>query len=324
MFSFKNDKAIRCIGLIAPILIMTAALLLAGPCGDAFAAGKSVRQTVFKSPEEAVKVFIEAIRNKDDKAVLAIFGPMGKDLIYSGDKVADQQRREQVIQKFDEKHEIVRLREQKAILELGKDKWPLPIPIVEEKGSWRFDTAAGLHEVLNRRIGKNELNAIQVCLSYVDAQREYADMVREKTGFPEYAQKLYSEPGKRDGLYWESKQGEKPSPVGIFLANAAREGYRKTVDGQASPYHGYRYRVLNAQGKDAPGGAFDYMVKNKMIGGFALIAYPARYGASGIMTFIINHNGVVYEKDLGPKTESLVLATKVFNPDKTWQTVKPK
>jgi hypothetical protein len=200
---------------------------------------------------------------------------------------------------------------------VGINDWPFPIPIVKFGKNWRFDTKLGKEEILSRRIGRNELAAIQTCLAIVDAQREFATMDREGDGLLKYAQKFHSDKGKMDGLYWESAPGEKPSPLGPLVAVAQSKGYRK--EEKPAPYNGYFFRMLTAQGKDARGGAYGYLVKGKMVGGFALIAYPASYGASGVKTFIVNHEGVVYEKDLGPKTTEKAKSMKDFNPDKTWE-----
>ena len=191
---------------------------------------------------------------------------------------------------------------------------------LKKVNAWFFDTIAGKEEILNRRIGRNELNAIQVCLAYVDAQREYVLKDRDGDRLLEYAQKFISNQGKKNGLYWEIKEGEKQSPLGPLVAKAAKEGYTgKKPVGKRTPYHGYYYKILKAQGKNAPGGEYDYIVKDKMIGGFALVAYPAEYGNSGVMTFMVNHDGVVYEKDLGKDTEKIAAAMKKFDPDKTWK-----
>jgi hypothetical protein len=302
--------------------MMAAILVLTGFFGNGSAATKTTKQKVFKSPEEAVKILFEAIKNKDSGELLAILGPDGKYLVYSGDDVADNLRGELAVKMFEEKYQIVKAGDRKAILELGSNSWPLPIPIVEEKGNWRFDSKQGKEEILNRRIGRNEIGAIQTCLAYADAQREYASQDRSGDGLLQYAQRFISEPGKKDGLYWETKEGEQESPVGIFMANARQQGYKKSASGKAAPYHGYLYRILKAQGKNAPGGPFDYVVKGRMIGGFALVAYPAKYGSSGIMTFMVNHESVVYQKNLGPRTESAARAIKLFDPDKTWQKAK--
>jgi hypothetical protein len=186
---------------------------------------------------------------------------------------------------------------------VGQEDFPFPIPLVRKDQTWRFDTAAGRLEILYRRIGRNELDAVQVCLAYVDAQNEYADKDRTGAGVGTYAQRIVSQPGKKDGLYWPASQGDDASPLGELAAHATREGYR--VGGERAPYHGYYYRILTRQGPTAPGGALDYVVRGKMIGGFALVAYPAEYGNSGVMTFLVNHSGVVFEKDHGPRTARL-------------------
>ena len=207
------------------------------------------------------------------------------------------------------------------VLQTGKDEWPFPIPLVKENDRWRFDTSAGKEEIINRRIGRNELDVIQVCLAIVDAEREYYQRDPDGDKLLQYAQKFISTKGKRDGLYWETKPDEQPSPLGPLVAQARGEGY-KGAAGKPIPYHGYYYKILTGQGKDAPGGAYDYLVKGKMMGGFGMVAYPAQYGSSGIMTFIVNHDGVVYQKDLGANTASVAQSMTKFNPDKTWTAVK--
>jgi hypothetical protein len=298
-----------------------AAVMLAGFYQSAFAA--EANQKTFKSPGEAVKALSDAVKGNDEKGLLAIFGPAGKELISSGDEVADQAGRGRFVKAYEEMNKLVNENDDKIILHVGSEDWPFPIPLVKKGENWFFDTVAGREEILNRRIGRNELNAIQVCLAYVDAQREYVLKDRDGDRLLEYAQKFISSKGKKNGLYWEAKEGEKLSPLGPLVAKAAKEGYigRKPV-GKHTPYHGYYYKILKAQGKNAPGGEYDYIVKDKMIGGFALVAYPAEYGNSGVMTFIVNHDGVVYEKDLGKDIEKIVAATKKFDPDKTWKKVE--
>jgi hypothetical protein len=282
-------------------------------------------QATFASPEEAAKALVAAAGANDVTKLLAIFGPDSKPLISSGDEVADQTGREKFVRMYEEKNAVVRDSDVKAVLEVGNQAWPLPIPMVKEGEGWRFDTREGKEEIIDRRIGKNELSAIQVCLAYVDAQREYAVKDRNSNGLLEYAQKFVSTPGQKDGLYWEAKEGEEPSPLGPAVAQARREGYtRKKSADEPSPYHGYFYKILKAQGKNTPGGAYSYVVKDKMIGGFALVAYPAIYGTSGIMTFIVNHDGVVYEKDLGKKTVAVAQAMTTFDPDQTWRKIEGK
>jgi hypothetical protein len=205
-------------------------------------------------------------------------------------------------------------------LVIGNHDWPFPIPIVRKGETWVFDTMAGKEEMLNRRIGRNELNTIQTCQAYVDSQREYALKDRDGDGLLEYAQKFRSTAGKKDGLYWQAMEGEEQSPLGEFAARAVKEGYTSKKPGDNPvPYHGYFYKILKAQGKNAPGGAYDYVVKGSMIGGFALVAYPAEYGNSGVMTFIVNHDGVVYEKDLGKDTAKIASTMTKYDPEKTWK-----
>ena len=300
--------------------IIAGVMMLAGFYQGAFAEAK---QKSFKSPEEAVRALVTAAKRNDTKELLAIFGPAGKELISSGDEVADKAWRDHFVKAYEEMNKLVSENETKIILHVGNGDWPYPIPVVERGENWLFDTKAGKEEILNRRIGRNELNAIQVCLAYVDAQREYVMEDRDQTKLLKYAQRFISREGEKDGLYWEAKEGEEPSPLGPLIAKAAVEGYTgKRPIGKRSPYHGYYYRILKAQGKNARGGEYDYVVDGKMIGGFALVAYPAEYGDSGIMTFIVNQDGVVYEKDLGRDTEKIAVAMKKFDPDKTWKKVE--
>jgi len=286
-------------------------------CSAAVAPQKS-----FSSGEEAVKAAVAAARNNNDKELLTIFGTQAKDLLSSGDPVADKERRANFLAAYDQKNRLVAEGEG-TILVIGKNEWPFPIPLVKKNDSWVFDTAKGREEILNRRIGDNELSAIQVSLAYFDAQREYARKDRDGDGLVEYAQKFRSDAGKKNGLYWEAKTGEEVSPLGPFAVRAVKEGYgqNKPTD-KPAPFHGYYYRILSAQGKDAPGGAYSYLVKGNMIGGFALVAYPAAYGNSGVMTFIVNHEGKVFQKDLGKNTAAVASAMKEYNPDLTWSEVK--
>jgi hypothetical protein len=277
----------------------------------------------FTSPDEAVKALVNAVMRDDTKELLELFGSAGKEIIFSGDEVADKTGRNRFIKAYEEMNRLTKENDRRIILHVGNQDWPFPIPIVKVGETWRFDPQGGKEEILNRRIGRNELNAIQVCLAYVDAQREYALKNREGTGLPEYAQKFVSGKEKKDGLYWEAKEDEEQSPLGPMMAKAVKEGYMGKKSGDKRvPYHGYYYRILTSQGKNAPGGEYDYLVKGKMIGGFALVAYPAEYGNSGIMTFMVNHEGVVYEKDLGKDTEKIAMAMKRFDPDKAWKKVE--
>jgi len=256
--------------------VVIAAMLASGWGPSAFAA--DAKQRHFVAPDEAVAALIEAAKAGDKPALLAILGPDGKALISSGDKTADRLARERFVQSYQEANQLTKDADVMTTLSVGKDAWRFPIPLVKSASGWRFDTAAGKEEILNRRIGENELDVIQVCFAYVDAQREY--YLRNASGgsLLEYAQKFASAAGKRDGLHCEAKPGEEPSPLGSLVTTARREGYAAGKPGAAPiPYHGYYYRILTAQGKDTPGGAYDYLARGHMIGGFALVAYPAQY-----------------------------------------------
>lgn len=310
-----KEEMKTCKGLYGLVLIFAVTLILFGSYQRADA-----QQKTFKTPEEAVTSLMEAVKADNTKEMLAIFGPAGKEIISSGDKVQDKAAAERFIKAYEAMNKLEKETDSKMTLVVGEEEWPFPVPIVKKGESWIFDTKAGKEELLNRRIGRNELDTIQVCLAYVDAQREYAMKDQDGDGLLAYAQKFWSTKGKKDGLYWEAKEGEEQSPLGLGAARAVREGYTPGKPGdKPSPFHGYFYRILKAQGKNAPGGAYDYVVKGKMIGGFALVAYPAEYGSSGIMTFIVNHDGVVYEKDLGAETGKIASAITKFDPDQTWK-----
>jgi hypothetical protein len=245
--------------------------------------------------------------------MLRVFGRDGRDIVSSGDRVEDAALRAKFVAAYDDAHRIG-VDNGKATLFVGKDDFPFPVPLVRKGKLWRFDVRAGREEIVARRIGRNELSAIQACLAYVDAQNEYAAQDRG-AGAGVYAQRIVSTPGKKNGLYWPAKTEGDQSPLGELFAKATAQGYRS---GPGEPYHGYYYRVLNRQGPGAPGGGFSYLARGRMIGGFALIAYPADYGNSGIKTFMINHGGVVFEKDLGSRTDWLARRIIAFNPDATW------
>ncbi len=275
------------------------------------------QQQTFQTPEAAAEALVAAAKAADARALLRVLGPDGEDIISSGDPVADANNRKLLVEAYDLKHGIEKDGDDKAMLTLGDDDWPFPIPLVRVNDAWRFDTEAGRDEVLFRRIGRNELTVIQAMLAYVDAQQEYAE--KNFGGSNAYAQRIVSRPGKKDGLYWPDAQGEPESPLGEFAARAALDGYRPGQ--QRIPFHGYYYKVLTRQGPAAEGGTLDYVVKGQMIGGFALIAYPAEYDNSGIMSFMINQDGVVYEKDLGTDTARIASRITAFNPDEGWQKV---
>ncbi|MBR0900185.1 DUF2950 domain-containing protein [Bradyrhizobium tropiciagri] len=275
-------------------------------------------QQGFPNPEDAASALATAVKAGTSRAMLKVLGRDATDIIESGDDVADANARESFLSAYDARHSIKADGNKKAILILGKDDFPFPIPLVNNADGWSFDADAGRREILYRRIGRNELAAIQTSLAYVDAQNEYAEKDRGE-GVGTYAQRIVSRPGKTDGLFW--RDDKDPSPLGELAAQAAAEGYK--VGEQAAPYHGYYYRILKAQGSDAPGGALNYVVKGKMIGGFALVAWPAEYGNSGVMTFLVNHAGTVYQKDLGSRTDFLAKRMIVFDPDHTWKKVEP-
>jgi Protein of unknown function (DUF2950) len=293
-------------------LLLTAALL--GLSAPAFA------QEQFGTPEAAVEALVAAARSGDGDAVLKVLGPDGKPIVSTGDPVADSNIRQDFVSAYDAKHAIEMEGDGTQTLIIGDDDWPFPIPLVSDAGRWQFDTKEGLDEILRRRIGRNELSAIEVARAYVQAQNEYASLDPAGLGRGVYAQRIVSRPGKKDGLYWPSGEGEEPSPLGDLAAQAAAEGYK--TGSKPIPYHGYYYRILTRQGAGAPGGAYDYVAKGKMIGGFALIAYPAEYGNSGIMTFMVNHDGTVWQKDLGLKTAKLAQKIESFTPDQTWTKVE--
>ena len=274
-------------------------------------------QQVYKTPEDAATALASAVKSGSSRDILKVFGRDAVDIMVSGDEVADREARERFIGAYDAEHNVV-VEGDKASLVIGADNFPFPIPLTRQNAGWKFDTAAGRLEILYRRIGRNELDAVQTCLAYVDAQNEYAEKDRTGAGSGVYAQHIVSSSGKKDGLYWPASDGD-VSPLGEFIAQASAEGY-KAGEGR-TPYHGYYYRILTRQGPNAPGGTLNYVVKGKMIGGYALVAYPAGYGNSGVMTFLVNHSGTVYQKDLGDYTTRLVSRMMWFDPDQTWKKV---
>jgi len=270
----------------------------------------------FGSPEEAVQALVAAAKANDSKAILAVLGPEAKEIVLSGDTPTDKQARERFVKAYGDASKIAKPDESMALLLVGKDEWIFPIPLVKEAGGWRFDVAEGKEEILNRRIGRNELHAIQAVQAYVDAQKEYYLRNPQNEKLLQYAQRIVSGKDRRDGLYFPVKSGEPASPLGpLFDRIHAGKG----APGKPVPYHGYYYRVLKGQGPDAPGGAYSYLAQGRMIGGFALVAWPAAYGNTGIMTFIVNQDGVVYQKDLGAGTTAAAQKITRFNPDKSWK-----
>ncbi|HXW89430.1 MAG TPA: DUF2950 domain-containing protein [Terriglobales bacterium] len=274
-------------------------------------------QKSFETPRQAVEALIQAAANYDVPALMAIFGPEGKDFISTADPIRDKSLAEKFSAQAREKNLVTvdPKNNDRAVLTIGNDAWPFPIPIVKKEGKWYFDSKQGRQEILFRRIGANELDAIQICRGFVEAQKEYASQVHDDSGVNQYAQKIISTPGKRDGLYWQNADGTSGGPVGEAVARAIQEGY---VPGRTSGYHGYYFKVLKGQGPAARLGQLDYLIDGIMIGGFALVAFPAEYRVTGVKTFMVSYDGIVYEKDLGPDTVKIAESMERYNPDKTW------
>jgi hypothetical protein len=278
-----------------------------------------VQQKTFATPEDAVVALVDSNKAGDLNALRALFGPAGEKLLDSGDPVRDQRSREVFLVAYGEKAALMTVSPTREVLYIGNEEWPFPIPLVKEGEAWRFDTADGAREILYRRIGRNELTTIRVCQAFVDAQQEYAAQAHDGKPAGIYAQKIASTPGKHDGLYWKSEDPEQLSPLGELAAEAAAEGYRN-IKGQPPAYHGYNFRILTGEGDSSKTGS--YIVDGEMRGGFAVLATPAIYGSSGVMSFMVNKSGVVYEKDLGPNTTTLAAKIHQFNPDSGWQKVE--
>jgi hypothetical protein len=293
----------------------------AGPLrADATGPAGSPRQ--FDSPEQAVQALVAATQAGDHTTIDAIFGPEVKDLL-SGDPKQDALEFAVFARLIGQFSQLVKKADDRCVLNLGDQNWPFPIPLVKKNGAWAFDTAAGKEEILNRRIGEDELTAIGVCRTYLAAQREYASEDHTGDGVLKYAQKLRSSPGHQDGLYWPEVSGEEPSPFGPFIAEVHAEGYGgKTAEGKPQPFHGYRFKILTAQGAAAPGGAYNYIINGNMVAGFALVAYPEHWGESGVMTLVVNQWGKVYERNLGPASADLAAAMTEFDPDRDWTVVR--
>jgi len=291
--------------------------ILPGVVALAMLGSAAQAQQSYKTPEDAAAALAAAVKSAPGD-ILKVLGRAAEDIVSSGDEVADNDIRQRFTSMYDAKHGIKAEGNKTATLILGPDDFPFPIPLVNTKTGWAFDTDEGRIEVLRRRIGRNELDAIQTALAYVDAQNEYADKDRGE-GAGVYAQRFLSTPGKKDGLFW--RDDSDPSPLGALVAEASAEGYKQGTGEAPAPYHGYYFRILKGQGSDAAGGALNYVVKGKMIGGFGLIAWPAEYGNSGVMTFLVNHAGTVYQKDLGNRTAVIAERTTLFDPDQTWKKV---
>jgi len=271
-------------------------------------------QKTFSSPEDASNALVTATQSNDEKAMLDVLGPDGKQIVSSGDEIEDAQSRANFVQRYQEMHRLVKEPDGTTVLYIGAHNWPYPIPLVNKDNSWYFDTEAGKKEILYRRIGRNEMSTIRVCQELVAAQKEFYS-----TQHNEYAQTIFSDEGQHNALYWKAADGEPQSPIGPLVASAVVNGHAKSQDSVPTPYRGYYYLIVTRQGKNGPGGAKSYIVNGKMTGGFAFVAYPAEYRSSGVMTFIVNEDGVVYEKDLGKKTDVLAKAMKEYKPNSSWQ-----
>jgi hypothetical protein len=308
----KRVGGLLAVGLVAVL----AAWLPVDAAGAAPPAAQAVRQTTFDTPRQAADALVAAAAAGDIPALLAMFGPDGKDLIESGDAVADKEYRTRFVEKAREKTEIqFDLGSPKlALVQVGSDGWPYPVPIVERGGRWMFDAEAGRDEILARRIGGNELDAIAILRGFVEAQFEYAAGDHDGSGLRQYAQRSISTPGKHDGLSWRNEDGSIGGPIGEFIAKALAEGHVSKTE----PYNGYYFRILTAQGPNAPLGARSYIVDGAMIGGFAMVAWPAKYGVTGIQTFQVNHEGKVFQKDLGPDTVKIASAMTLYDPGEGW------
>ena len=318
---FVTAALAGCIYLTLAVVVgcngITAKSALVRPAGE-----PGVGQQQFDTDAQAAAALVAAAKARDHDALHHIFGPSVTEFI-SGDKVEDEKAFDHFVKKVDEHLELEKQDAKSSFIDIGKDKWPFPIPLTRlDNGKWFFDTEAGKQEILARRIGANELETIKVCRAYIEAQREYARVDRDGSGVLKYAQHFISKHGK-DGLYWETNPGEEESPFGPFVAQATMEGYTPGQNHSPGPhpYHGYLYRILTRQGPAAPGGRYDYVINGNMIAGFALVACPIEYGASGVMTFIVNHQGKVYQKNLGPKTLDCVRSMKEYNADSSWTLV---
>jgi hypothetical protein len=298
-------------GLQLAALAVTTALL-------AVATG-ALAQERYRTPDEAVAALVDAVRSDALQQVMRVLGPGSDEIVQSGDPVDDAAMRRRFLDAFGAKHEIIPDGDDQVVLIVGEERFPFPIRLVRVNNTWRFDGQLARSEIVYRRIGRNEESAIDTCEAYVAAQKEYAE--KGFAGKGVYARRFISQPGKRDGLYWPAPSGEGESPAGEFATSAAARGY--SVEGKRQiPYQGYYYRILTRQGPNAPGGEVDYMVSGNMVGGFALVAYPAQYRSSGLMTFLVNHQGIIYEKDLGWRTTDIALGMTSFDPDRTWRRVK--
>lgn len=323
---------------LAAMIVLTIGLFGVAPVSQAQSAASAAVQATFASPDEALQALVAAAKDKDRAALAKLFGS-DYDQLLSGDEVEDNKDLAEFASAVQESAQLQKVNDNKYAVTVGKDNWPTPVPLVQRDGKWLFDTKAGLEEVINRRVGENELSVISTCRAYAVAQWEYyTEGDWDHDGVAEYAQKLISTPGAHDGLYWETSEDDKPSPLGKLIAEAQAQGYGPTASATRTagkggaekeapeidhaPYHGYYFKILTRQGAHAPGGKYSYVINGNMIAGYALVAYPDKWGNSGVMTFIINQQGRVYEKNLGPNTVKLASAITEYNPDPTWKLVE--
>ncbi len=302
----------------------TATLVAALTLFSSHPVASEVAHKMFATPEDAVTALVDAAKADDEKELVSILGASLKDWIESGDPVADKNSKEKFVADYQQKHEIDASAASKAILLIGDDDFPFPIPMVKINDKWSFDPQQGKQEIIDRRVGKNELDTIETLLAIADAQNDYVELNPLGRGAPEYARRFISSPKEHDGLYWPTGSSEPESPLGALVAEAATSGYSPTSGGDASsknPYHGYYFRILTAQGAHAPGGAYSYIVNGRMIGGFSVIAWPVKYGVSGYKTFMINQDQTVYEADLGRNTSAEVQGIRTFDPDEDWKKI---
>jgi len=332
-----NSAINKCVlpTLATIVLILAMCLFAATPTTHA----QTPTQSTFSSADDALQALVSAAKDKDRAALAKLFGP-DYDKLLTGDEVEDNKDLDAFSSAASESAQLQKVNDSKYLVTVGRDNWPTPIPIVQKDGKWLFDTKAGLEEALNRKVGENELSAIATCRVYAVAQWEYyTEGDWDHDGVAEYAERLYSTPGKHDGLYWETSEDDKPSPLGKLVAAARAEGYgpkaetpdaagkggaqeKEAVSEERAPYHGYYFKILTRQGSAAPGGRYGYVINGNMIAGYALVAYPDKWGSSGVMTFIINQQGRVYEKNLGSGTAKLAAAMTEYNPDPSWKLVK--
>ena len=306
-----------CISICAAVLVASLCSLFCMAMAAQEMAAPPPQPKMFDTPEQAADALIAAAETYDVPQLLAIFGPDGEDIVSSADPVGDKNSAADFAKQARAKASISRspTNPNKAVLVVGQDQWPLPVPLLRRNGKWYFDAKAGRQEILYRRIGANELDAIQVCRGYVEAQREYSLQIHDNSGVNQYAQKIFSSPGKQDGLYWTNADGTSAGPIGEIVAKALAEGYSIGKTG----YHGYYFKILKGQGPAAPLGKLDYVIEGAMIGGFALVAVPAEYRVTGVKTFIVSNDGIVYQKDLGPDSLEIVKKMELYNPDSSWK-----